>query len=242
MAERNPGQGKNNQQHGKYVEAHIKHAINVDFRRAKINIYYNALKLWARRQGDQRGGWGTIAGKAGKAEKRGSRADMADSHTYAGVRDCLMSWPCVCVCTCACVCASAVSCVSYAPYLIRDLIAFCWKFIWRNKQQRCPRCLAENVAERRPRELPRQETAGSKDDTHNCSIISHKVKNCCSILGVIQSRLHSRSGRARQTWLLYENVLWYEHRDVLESTQQTSKHTHIHTHAPAASLSHRSSW
>jgi len=31
--------------HGKYAEAHIKHAINVDFRWAKINIYYNALKL-----------------------------------------------------------------------------------------------------------------------------------------------------------------------------------------------------
>lgn len=102
-------------------------------------------------------------------------------------------------------------CVSYAPYLIRDLIAFCWKFIWRNKQQRCPCWPCGNREWKRERERERRRVGKGvgENDTHNCSIISHKVKNCCSILGVIQSRLSSSSGRAGQTWLLYENVLWY---------------------------------
>lgn len=48
----------------------------------------------------------------------------------------------------------------------------------------CPCCRA-SMAVARYRVL----SALSKHDTHNCSIISHKVKNCCSILGVIQSSL-----------------------------------------------------
>jgi len=51
----------------------------------------------------------------------------------------------------------------------------------------------------RERERRRVGKGVGENDTHNCSIISHKVKNCCSILGVIQSRLSSSSGRAGQT-------------------------------------------
>jgi len=58
----------------------------------------------------------------------------------------------------------------------------------------------ERVRERDCVRMRRRVGKGvGENDTHNCSIISHKVKNCCSILGVIQSRLSSSSGRAGQT-------------------------------------------
>lgn len=59
-----------------------------------------------------------------------------------------------------------------------------------------------------------------KHDTHNCSIISHKVKNCCSILGVIQSS--SRPGTTNVIIVSNCPLKFYQH-------QHTRTHTLSHS-------------
>lgn len=173
---------------------------------------------------------GKCGGKAqsGKAEKRGSRANTALTRTCTHTHGHMGTY----------VVRIRVSRLRVLCAVLNSRLNCFLLEIYLTQQTTTMSLLAmrESGVEERERErdcvrMRRRVGKGvGENDTHNCSIISHKVKNCCSILGVIQSRLSSSSGRAGQTWLLYENVLWY----FPESTHHAGTYVDIpspHRHA-----------
>lgn len=128
--------------------------------------------------------------------RRKSRQKRPDTRrTYGHV-------PAECPCVCSCVCRR----------ILRVLCAVL------NSRLNC--FLLEIYLTQQATTTARKMGRRGAADTHNCSIISHKVKNCCSILGVIQSGLSSLAEQGP-----------HDKRDYcMKMSFDTLPKTHTHTH------------